>query len=43
MGLSSVLGHVGVYKGHNIITDGGAENGGHLSLTANFGFAFFCA
>jgi len=35
MSLSSVLGHVGVAERDDIVTDGGAEDGGHSGLSGN--------
>lgn len=35
LGLSSVLGHVGVDELDNIVTDGGGEDGGHGLGTNN--------
>ena len=36
MGLSSVLGHVGVNELDGIVSDGGGENGGHGDVAHNF-------
>ena len=40
MSLSSVLGHVGVAERDDIVTDGGAEDGGHRGLSGNGSLGF---
>lgn len=35
--LTLVLAHVGVDESHDIVTDGGGENGGHSCFTGNLG------
>ena len=37
VGLSLVLGHVGVDESNDIVTDGGGEHGGHGGFTGNLG------